>query len=435
MKRKFSPAQLLRHLVQLAAFLLFPGLFIAIFSALKSVVTALFAGSFSWAAMSYDLAVLAAVLPVTLLWGRFFCGWLCSFGAVSDLLSALARLVFKRRPAIGPRADSILKYLKYLLLAAIVVVIWILGIAPDSAWNPWHIFGLYSRPQGYGTGAIVGIGGGLLAAILLLEFFFDRFFCRYLCPLGAVFALLARGNLLRLCRTEACVSCGLCDRACPMGNPVSKKARVPSGECIGCARCGELCPSHALHTPGKHALHGLAAAALIIALYLGGTALSAYIPVPLAAAAEPSAATPMAVSPGVAAELAADNLADGVYTGSGSGYRGQTTVEVVVSGGRIESITVTDYQDDYRFFTRAESALPAAIIDAQSLEVSAVTGATFSSNSILEAVANALDQPFENPNSTLSRGHHHGGSGEGEGSGEMRRNGKAMQAPASAEAE
>ena len=94
--------------------------------------------------------------------------------------------------------------------------------------------------------------------------------------------------------------------------------------------------------------------------------------------------------------------ADGQYTGTGNGFRGATQVQVTVEGGRIVDITVLSYQDDGQYFSRAQSSLIEAIINAQSVDVATVSGATFSANGILEAVADALDLDFTNPNSSLS---------------------------------
>ncbi len=104
------------------------------------------------------------------------------------------------------------------------------------------------------------------------------------------------------------------------------------------------------------------------------------------------------------------SLADGTYQGEGTGFRGTTSVSVTVEHGKITDITVVSYEDDEPFFARAEDTIIGEIIDTQSLDVSSVSGATFSSNGILEAVANALNVNFENPNPYNSRenGHERG---------------------------
>ena len=102
---------------------------------------------------------------------------------------------------------------------------------------------------------------------------------------------------------------------------------------------------------------------------------------------------------------------DGVYTGTGTGYRGETEVSVTVSGGKITDIEIVSYQDDREYFERA-SAIVDDIISMQSVDVDTISGATFSSNGILEAVADALSVDFTSSNSTL-QGEGHGGHGQG----------------------
>ena len=92
--------------------------------------------------------------------------------------------------------------------------------------------------------------------------------------------------------------------------------------------------------------------------------------------------------------------ADGVHTGSGSGLRGSTEVQVTVENGVITEISVLSYADDRQYFSRAQSGVIANILKEQGIDVKTVSGATFSSNSILEAVADALDLDFTNPNAS-----------------------------------
>lgn len=101
-------------------------------------------------------------------------------------------------------------------------------------------------------------------------------------------------------------------------------------------------------------------------------------------------------------------LADGTYTGSGTGFRGETSVSVTVQNGYITSIQVTDYRDDEQFFSRAETTVIDEIIAGQTPDVDAVSGATYSSNGIMEAVADALGISFT---ATTPVGGHQGGQG------------------------
>lgn len=100
---------------------------------------------------------------------------------------------------------------------------------------------------------------------------------------------------------------------------------------------------------------------------------------------------------------------DGVYTGSASGYKGTTTVSATVENGYISDVEVLSTDDDRAFFSRAESSVIASILSQQSTQVDAVSGATFSSRGILEAVANALGWEYENSNSAFAGQGQHGG--------------------------
>lgn len=107
---------------------------------------------------------------------------------------------------------------------------------------------------------------------------------------------------------------------------------------------------------------------------------------------------------GSSGSLNLSSLVDGVYRGSGTGFRGMTKVSVTVKNGTIIDIAVDSYEDDKRFFRKANSSIIDSILTAQSIEVDTVSGATLSSNGIIEAIANALGVSFENPNLTNDDG-------------------------------
>lgn len=99
-------------------------------------------------------------------------------------------------------------------------------------------------------------------------------------------------------------------------------------------------------------------------------------------------------------------ISDGVYEGTGTGFRGDTNVTVTVEGGKITDITIESYQDDERFFEQAVDTVIEEIIANQDATVDAVSGATYSSNGIMGAVADALGLEYTQPEVPSGGGHH-----------------------------
>ena len=425
---KFNMTQFLRHLIQAAAFIFFPGLFLSIFTSLRDVVTALIGGTFTLTGLAGQLVLLAVVFLLTALWGRIFCGYLCSFGAMQELIGWVSKKLIPRLLRVPAGADRILKSVKYAVLALIVVFVWILQLPVDSSLSPWGVFGmLVSGNLSVMAAAVPTAGFALLAMILIGSFFAERFFCRYLCPLGALLSLASSHRLFRIRKSEsACTNCTLCSRSCAMSVDICESPSVSSVECINCMRCVSACPRAALKTAPQPAVAGTAAALIMCGLiHTGDLAVNAaaaepavissqeYVPsvsndVPDTQAAQPAQAETSQTSQAETAQPAQPSettavqgpYADGVYTGSGKGLRGTTEVQVTVESGSITNVTVLSYADDRQYFTRAQSSMIAGILKAQSVDVSTVSGATFSSNSILEAVADALGLDFTNPNSS-----------------------------------
>jgi len=379
---KFPTTQLFRHLIQLAAFILFPGLFLSAFSAVGSVVSALVNGTFSVSALASQLFIIIAVFPVSILWGRFFCGWLCSFGAMGDLIYYISCRINPRRKrqTVPEQAEKYLKSLKYFVLAFIVILQWLLGVSLSSGTSPWNVFGmLTSRNLSAMAAAVPTIGFVLLVLIIAGSFFIERFFCRYLCPLGAIFSIISLPRLFNIRRKESdCIGerCALCTKNCSMGLNVHETKVVRSGECIDCMNCMSVCPRQSLRSNPNPAIAGTAAALVMTGLVTVGRLTTDSISV-----------TPTTA---YAAENTKGSFTDGTYTGSGTGFRGTTKVTVTVENGNITDITVDSYEDDQEYFSRAQNTVIGEIISGQSVSVTPVSGATYSSNSIMTAVADAL---------------------------------------------
>lgn len=382
MKKKISPLQIIRAVIQLIAFVTVPALFITIFSSIGNIIISLINDSFVFAESLGSIVLVLGVFLITIVFGRYFCGFVCSFGAMQDLLGAMGRLIpFKVR--IPEKADKWLKYVKYAVLTFVAVGVWGFSVTGDIVWSPWTVFGVYSSISGWSSlRYFLTLGGAFLMLIIIGSLFIERFFCKYLCPLGAMFALVSKTRLSPIKRrSEKCGSCKLCTAKCPMSVPLYRFDEVSSGECINCMKCTEICPNENIAAEMLPAVSGTLAVTAVAGLYYAGVLNYA----PEAAVDRPavySQSEPTSVG----------SYSDGVYTGTGTGFRGDTTVTVTVENGVISDITVDSYKDDREFFSKAESSIISAVISSQSTDVDTVSGATFSSNGLIEAIKNALGE-------------------------------------------
>lgn len=201
----------------------------------------------------YKLALYAGgmVLMFGALMGRLICGWLCPFGLVQEIMHLLP----PKKKIKTFRGDRQLRWVKFAVLGLLVIVLTIIRNEPQ--------FCKWLCPAGtLGAGIplvslneqLQGLAGGLfihkvaiLAALLILSVFIYRPFCRYLCPLGAIYSLLNPLSLYRYTVDEqACTHCGACSRACPMAcHPETKPNDM---ECIRCGKCADVCPTSAIKT-------------------------------------------------------------------------------------------------------------------------------------------------------------------------------------------
>ena len=181
--------------------------------------------------------------------GRAVCGFLCPFGLLQELLH---KIPFPKKLR-GFRGERALRRLKYLILVLLVVLPLFFALTP--------FFCKYLCPAGTLAGVLLALAdaavrpllGGLFAwkaavllALVVLSLMIWRPFCKYLCPLGAVYGLFARVALLGIrVKEESCTGCGACLRVCPMDI-----RRVGDHECIQCGQCVEACPEKAISLSG-----------------------------------------------------------------------------------------------------------------------------------------------------------------------------------------
>jgi uncharacterized protein with FMN-binding domain len=346
---------------------------------MKAIYVSIISGIFSLNQLGPQILLFGGSIIITFFLGRFFCGFICSFGAMGDLIWFISQKTLKLKWKVNEKADAWLKKLKYIILIAVVVGIWTLKIGINSMASPWTVFGIYSNITGWtSVSYLLSIGGFLLLLIIIGSIFIERFFCRYMCPLGAVFAISSKFKIFRIKKKrENCGSCKLCTMKCSMGIPLYKYDTVTSGECINCFACTTNCPKHnAKANTAPAVASAVSTAAMFGLVYAGSIATKAY-----------TGNTNSAI---VQQTQDKGSYIDGTYTGTGNGFRGETKTSVTVENGNITDITVVSYQDDEEYFNRAENTVISEILSNQDTNVDAVSGATFSSKGIMASVADAL---------------------------------------------
>ena len=369
--------------IQILSLALIPGLFEGEFAAVGNIVSCIYKGNISWESVKYSVWMLVATVPATVLVGRFFCGFFCSFGAVQDLLwfgSHRLRALFPGKRNLK-KADRIFRFAKYAVLFYFIIFVWS-GVTAVKTAGPWQVFGQYvSFGHWPGLKPLLSVGGILLLVIFIGSLFVQRFFCRYFCPMGAIYSLISRASFLKIDKPrEGCGKCRLCTSKCSMGMDLTKKDRVAGGECISCQKCVSWCPKGNARFRSRYGVLigvGVTCVTIMVSqLFIAGNL-----------AREKTADSVKKT----AENDAGGNFQNGIYTGTGEGYRGKVTVTVKVADGKITELVLDDYADDKSYMERAKNRIFQEMISRQNTDVDTVSGATYSSNGLIEAVNKALE--------------------------------------------
>jgi polyferredoxin len=188
--------------------------------------------------------LLIAFLGVSFLYRKSFCSWLCPIGTISEMLWNLGRRLFKRNLDVHRWLDLPLRTLKYFLLGLFVYAVASISStallefmkSPYGLIADVKMLNFFRSP----SSTVLLVFGFLALASLLVK----NFWCRYLCPYGALMGLAALLSPSRIRRDPlVCVDCAKCSRACPSLLPVDRLLTVRSAECTGCLECVAVCPA------------------------------------------------------------------------------------------------------------------------------------------------------------------------------------------------
>lgn len=243
---KKRPAAVIRLALQIMFFVLAPGLFTSAFGGVKNIASAM--GKGQALTLSAHVTTLILLLGFTLLFGRIFCGSACAFGFLGDVVHFAAtplrkKLLGKKQTITPPRKLYLLKYAVLIFILAICAGGGQSAIRGNSPWDAFaQLISGHINFDGYVVGYI------LLVLVVIGMAAVPRFFCRFLCPMGALFSLLPPPLLVRLKKPttadekhRACGSCTLCRKNCPAGLTLNTADAITSGECFSCFGCVDTC--------------------------------------------------------------------------------------------------------------------------------------------------------------------------------------------------
>lgn len=217
--------------------------------------------------------LLVAFLLMSLLLRKSFCSWLCPVGTVSELLWKLGRRAFRKNYRLPRWGDIALRSLKYILLGLFLYGVGSMSVTAIRAFLDGP-YGVIADVKMLNFFRYLGVTGAVVVGIIVVaSIFIQNFWCRFLCPYGALVGLLSGLSPVRIRRQAGpCIDCAKCAEACPSLLPVDKLITVRSPECTGCYECVAMCPAaNALDmtTAGPRRFPAWAMAAGIAVIFFG----------------------------------------------------------------------------------------------------------------------------------------------------------------------
>jgi len=184
------------------------------------------------------------IVLMSLVVGKSFCSWLCPVGFLSELIGDFGQKIFKKKIKLPKFLDYPLRTLKYLMLGFLFYSVFFLMSTLavksflDSPYNLVSDIKMY-----YFFADISGFSLIVITFLFLLSIPVRNFWCRYLCPYGALLGILNFLSPMKIKRNPlSCTDCGLCNKACPSFIKVDKVKTVLSDECTSCFNCIDACP-------------------------------------------------------------------------------------------------------------------------------------------------------------------------------------------------
>jgi polyferredoxin len=190
------------------------------------------------------LILFIAIVAVSLFLKKGFCGWICPVGTLSQYVWMAGEKVMGRNFRVEAYTDIGLRSIKYVLFS---LFFWVIVVAMGSTMNIMFFGSDYYKMADVKMlkffTDMTTLTFWVLVALAVLSLLYKNFWCRYLCPYGALLGIVSRWSPIKVRRNEEqCVHCSACTKSCPALIDVEKKDVVKSGECFGCMTCVSNCP-------------------------------------------------------------------------------------------------------------------------------------------------------------------------------------------------
>lgn len=329
--------------------------------------------SYRFRGISKGIALTIAIGVVSLLLGRFFCGFVCPIGSLQDFSRYIGKKLGIKSLNLPKGKNLRGEMFKYLILI-ILLVLSIVGLGNlISPYSPWTAYlNLF-------MGFNIQIGFVVLISVAILSLFMKRVFCRLICPLGAFQSLLYAIGPLKINANKDCKACIHCLSDCPVDIEESHDGII-SPECINCLKCTEKqcikdTSGYSLKFTGKNLnnnMYIMASLTLFVSIYLF---------LPLVGFQGPMQSI---------GDLG--KMEDGIYTGIGTGFGGNIRVEVTIDGNEIIGIKTLEHSETSGYYQEVYKRVSRDIIESQNLNIDGISGATSTSRGFINAVKSGLGQ-------------------------------------------
>ncbi len=330
--------------------------------------------------ISVGVGLTAALIVVSLIFGKLFCGWLCPVGCIQDVI----KLNAISHGSNSNKFSNYRHFIKYIVLLIIVILPYYSGYGTWAFVSPWTT--LQSLPGLFFVEFKFTFALLFFLLIIAISIFYFRPFCQYLCPLGAVQSMLNAvipKSLLQTNRqTQSCNSCSACRIKCPQNLHVASKSEIYP-DCNLCLQCCEQnnCDKkigifNKTFAPKRYVMLGII---VFIAIWF-------FTPV----------ASEWAFNDNFD-HLSAKNASsdkskylDGVFLGKGNGYGGEILLEVKIDDGIISNFTIISHNETVGFYEEPFKKFSNRVINNGNIEIQAVSGATKTVSALEQALQNAL---------------------------------------------